>query len=93
VGEVFEGLQSGGLVGKNGLLHLLLPATRYPPDWVYDWIMRTALPLYAILSLRRAYDVGWAYASAAGFAMLAVVAAVNLYFYRAVQFLVTFALS
>ena len=77
----------------RGLLHLLLPATGYPPDWVYDWIMRTVLPLYAILSLRRAYDVGWAYAFAAGFAMLAVVAAVNLYFYRAVQFLVTFALS
>ena len=77
----------------TGLMHLLLPAAWYPPDWVFDWLMRTLLPLYATLALRRAYGVGWAYAMAAAFVMLAVVVTVNLYFYRAVEFAVTYALT
>ncbi len=77
----------------SGLMHLLLPAAWYPPDWIFDWLMRVLLPAYAIIALHRAYGVGWLYAVAAAFAMLAVVVTVNLYFYRAVQFLVTFALT
>jgi hypothetical protein len=77
----------------NGLINLLLPAAWQPPSWSLDWLMRTLLPAYAIISLRRAYGVGWAYAVAAACVMLATVVMANLYFYRTVQFLVTFALT
>jgi len=48
---------------------------------------------YAVLSLRRAYAVGWVQSIVAAAGMLAVVLVVNLYVYRTVQFLVTFALT
>lgn len=69
-----------------------------PPDWrpgeaVYDWTMRLLLPGYLLLALRRAYGVGWLHALAGAAGMLAVVLVVNLYVYRAVQFVVTFALT
>lgn len=73
-------------------------AASLPPGWepdqaVYDWIMRTLLPVYAVLALRRAYAVGWLKAVLAASGMLAVVIVANLHLYRAVQFMVTFALT
>lgn len=81
------------VVQGNALLQLVLPPQWYLPDGVLDWIMRTILPLYAVLALRRAYAVSWIKAVAAAVVMLAVVVEVNIYIYRAVQFLVTFALT
>lgn len=66
-----------------------LPPSSVPPDAVYDWIMRTVLPLYAVLGVRRAYGAGWPYAVLATAAMLAAVLAFNLYVYRAIQFATT----
>lgn len=71
----------------------LLPPAWVPPQSVYDWIMRTLLPVYAVLALRRAYAVGWFGAFVAASGMLAVVIIANLYVYRAIQFMVTFALT
>ena len=34
----------------------LLPAGLHPPDAAYDWLMRTLLPAYAVLAVRRAYS-------------------------------------
>ena len=69
-----------------------IPPPWTPSDAVYDWTMRTVLPFYAVLAVHRAYGVHWigSLFSAAG--MIATVLAVNLYFYRAVQFAVTFLL-
>jgi hypothetical protein len=77
------------------LIHLvhLLPATWAPPDAVYDWIMRILLPAYAVIALRRAYAVGWLKAFVAAAALVAAIVIVNLYVYRAIQFMVTFALT
>jgi uncharacterized protein DUF3667 len=69
-----------------------LPQPWTPSDAVYDWIMRSVLPLYTVLAVHRAYGVGWVSSSASAAGMLATVLAVNLYFYRAVQFAVTFLL-
>jgi len=74
------------------LAHLLPPAW-VPPDAVYDWIMRILLPTYAVLALRRAYSVGWLNAFLAAVGLFAAILIVNLYVYRTVQFLVTFALT
>lgn len=75
------------------LMKFALPAAWVPPTSALDWFIRALFPTYAILALRRAYAVGWIGAIAAGTGMLAAVLAVNLYVYRAVQFLVTFALT
>jgi hypothetical protein len=81
------------VVQVRALLLALLPPAWFPPEWTYDWFMRALLPLYALLALRRAYAVGWIAAAGAAAVMLAVVIAANLYVYRAVQFLITFALT
>jgi type III secretory pathway component EscR len=57
------------------------------------WIMRILLPAYAVLALRRAYAVGWLKAFVAAAALVAAILVVNLYLYRAIQFMVTFALT
>ena len=64
-----------------------------PPDWTLDWLMRTVIPIYTVLALRRAYDVGWIGAIAAAAGMLEAVLLINLYVYRSVLFVVTFALT
>jgi hypothetical protein len=71
---------------------------RMPPEWqpsgtVYDWFMRILLSAYAIAALRRAYSVGWIRAVASAAVWEAAIVFVNLYVYRAVQFVVTFALT
>jgi hypothetical protein len=71
---------------------------RMPPEWqpsvmVYDWFVRMLLSVYAIVALRRAYAVGWLKALVSAAALLAALVIVNLYVYRAVQFVVTFALT
>jgi Protein of unknown function (DUF3667) len=81
------------VVQSDNLLHLALSPQWYPPEWILDWIMRVILPVYAILALHRAYAVSWTKALAAAVVMLATVLAVNIYIYRTIQFLVTFALT
>ncbi len=63
------------------------------PGGVLDAAMRSVLPLYAVLSLRRAYALGWSWAVAAAVAMLAGLIAVNIHVYRPLQFVVTFWLT
>jgi len=70
----------------------LLPATLHPPDAAYDWLMRTLLPAYAVLAVRRAYSTGWPKALFGAFGLVAAIVLFNLYVYHAVQFIVTFAL-
>lgn len=69
-----------------------VPQPWTPSEAVYDWTMRFLVPLYAVLAVHRAYGVGWVGSLISAAAMLATVLAVNLYFYRAVQFAVTFLL-
>ncbi len=70
-----------------------LPAGWAPPLAFYDWVMRALLAVYAVLALRRAYSVGWLVATVAAAGLIASIVLVNLYFYRAVQFVITFALT
>ncbi len=70
-----------------------MPPSWLPPDAFFDWLMRTLLPAYAIVALRRAYSVGWVHAFIGAAGLLAGVVAFNLYVYRTVQFLLTFALT
>lgn len=79
-------------VQTQALMQFALPAWA-PPDGVLDIVMRIVFPTYAILSLRRAYALGWPAAIAGGIGMLAAILAINLYIYRTVQFVVTFALA
>jgi hypothetical protein len=81
------------VVHAQGLLEFALPAAWVPSGTTLDGFMRIVLPTYAVLSLRRAYAVGWVQSIVAAAGMLAVVLVVNLYVYRTVQFLVTFALT
>lgn len=74
-------------------LLLALPVAWHAPEAIWDWIMRIVVSLYAVASLRRAYAVGWLAAAAAATVMIATVIAANLYVYRVVQFLITFALT
>lgn len=71
----------------------LLPAAWHPPDAVYDWIMRTLLPSYAVVALRTAYSTSWPKAFFSAVALVAAIVIFNLYVYHAVQFVVTFALT
>ena len=75
-----------------GLMKLLLPDDRMALA-ILDWSARVVFPGYIILAVRRAYGMGWIASIATGAAMMAAILAVNLYVYRAVQFLVTFALT
>jgi hypothetical protein len=79
-------LQIGNLVN-------LLPAGLHLPDAAYDWLMRTLLPAYAVLAVRRAYSTGWTKAFLAALGLVAAIVLFNLYVYHAVQFIVTFALT
>ena len=81
------------LVQADALYRHLAPAAWAIPDSVLDWVMRVLLVTYAILSLRRAYAIGWIAAVGAAAVMLAGLMFVNLYIYRAIQFAVTFALT
>ncbi|MEP7042150.1 MAG: DUF3667 domain-containing protein [Dokdonella sp.] len=81
------------VVHGYALLKFALPAALLPPEALLDWLMRALLPTYAVLALRRAYLLGWLPSLAAAAVMLAGVVAFNLYVYRAVQFLVTIALT
>jgi hypothetical protein len=65
----------------------------HPPEAAYDWIMRTVLPAYAVLAVRRAYAVGWLKAVVAAVGLVAAIVIFNLYIYHVVQFMVTFALT
>jgi uncharacterized protein DUF3667 len=71
----------------------LLPAALHLPDAAYDWIMRTLLPAYAVLAVRRAYATGWIAACLGALGLVAAIVLFNLYVYHAVQFMVTFALT
>ena len=81
------------IVSQASNLVQLLPATVQPPGPTWDWLMRTILPVYAVIALREAYAVGWPRAVVSGFAMIACIILFNLYVYRAIQFAVTFALT
>ncbi len=81
------------IVQFDALYELLTPASWTIPDGVLDWLMRILLVLYAILALRRAYTIGWIAASGAAAVMLAGLVVVNIFIFRTVQFLVTFALT
>jgi hypothetical protein len=63
------------------------------PDLFLDWIMRVLLIVYAVVALRRAYAIRWFAAVGAAAVMLAALIFVNIYIYRAIQFMVTFALT
>ncbi|HSE13406.1 MAG TPA: hypothetical protein VLB69_12295, partial [Rudaea sp.] len=71
----------------------LLPAALHLPDAAYDWMMRTLLPAYAVLAVRRAYATGWIKAVLGAVGLVAAIVLFNLYVYHAVQFMVTFALT
>ncbi|HXR62559.1 MAG TPA: DUF3667 domain-containing protein [Rudaea sp.] len=74
------------------LLHGL-PAGWAPPLAFYDWVMRALLAVYAVLALRRAYSTGWLGATITATGLIASIVLVNLYLYRAAQFVITFALT
>jgi hypothetical protein len=80
------------VVQVSALWDFLLPSASLP-DGVLDWFMRIVICTYTVAALRRAYEVGWGAATAAATVMLAAVVAINIYIYRAIQFLVTFALT
>ena len=80
------------ILQMRALALLALPLPWTPPEAMYDWIVRIALPLYAVLAVHRAYSTAWSYALLATTAMLATVLAFNLYIYRAIQFAITFLL-
>jgi len=71
----------------------LLPAGLHPPDAAYDWLMRTLLPAYAVLAVRRAYSTGWTKAILGALGVVASIVLFNLFVYHAVQFVITFALT
>ncbi len=71
----------------------LVPKSWAIPDSALDWFMRALLVTYAIVSLRRAYVIGWVAAFGASAVMLAGLIFVNIYIFRTMQFLVTFALT
>jgi hypothetical protein len=77
---------------RAALIWLLPPVHAVPEGW-YDALMRTLLPLYTIVALRRAYAVGWPAAIASAAVLLAVMIGTNVFVYRTIQFLVTFALT
>jgi hypothetical protein len=81
------------VVHAQALLEFALPSAWVPSGTALDGFMRVLFPAYAIVSLRRAYAIGWGQSIVAAVGMLAVVVIVNLYVYRTVQFLVTFALT
>ena len=81
------------LVQIYALMKFALPSAWVPSDAALDWFIRALFPTYAVLAVRRAYTVGWPASIAAGGAMLFAVLVFNLYVYRSVQFLVTFALT
>lgn len=80
------------VVQVSALWDFLLPSASLP-DGVLDWFMRIMICTYTVAALRRAYEVGWGSATAAAAVMLAAVVAINIYIYRAIQFLTTFALT
>ncbi len=63
------------------------------PEWLFDWTMRTLLSVYAVLALRRAYGVGWLASIGAAAVMLTTLVTANIYIYRALQFVITFAIT
>jgi hypothetical protein len=75
------------------LMHWALPASWIPPDKALDWLMRALFAGYSVLSLRCACRIGWTWAAIAGAGMLAAAVATNLYVYRTVTFIITFALT
>lgn len=81
------------LVQADALYGRLAPVAWAVPDGALDWIMRGLLVLYAVLSLHRAYAIGWIASIGAMAVMLAGLLFVNLYVYRPIQFMVTFALT
>ena len=81
------------VVQVSALWDFLLPSAWAMPDPALDWFMRIVICTYTVAALRRAYEVGWGAATIAATVMLAAVVAINIYIYRAIQFLVTFALT
>jgi hypothetical protein len=80
-------------IQSYALAKLVLPAAWLPSDAALDWFIRALFPTYAVFAVRRAYAVGWIGSIAAATGLLGALLAVNLYVYRAVEFLVTFALT
>jgi hypothetical protein len=80
-------------VQAHALMSHVLPPAWVPSDKSLDWFIRILFPTYAILAIHRVYAVGWMSSVVAGTAMMAGTLAVNLYVYRVVEFLVTFALT
>jgi hypothetical protein len=81
------------VVQTYALMEFALPANWVPSGIALDWFVRTLLPTYTVLALRRAYAVGWVASTAAATVLLTSVLIVNLYVYRAIEFVVTFALT
>lgn len=81
------------LVQFDALVGWLLQGHWRIPDIVLEATMRSVLPLHAVLALRRAYALGWAWATAAAAAMLAGLIVVNIHVYRPLQFVVTYWLT
>jgi hypothetical protein len=81
------------VVQSDALYGRLTPAAWAIPGAALDWLMRFLLVLYAVLAMRRAYTIGWIAASGAAAAMLAGLVFVNIFIFRTVQFMVTFALT
>jgi hypothetical protein len=81
------------VVQGSVLWDFLVPTSWALPGSAMDWFMRAAICAYTVAALRRAYGVGWGSATVAATVMLAAVVAINIYIYRAIQFLVTFALT
>jgi hypothetical protein len=80
-------------VQTYALMSHILPPAWLPSGSALDWFIRILFPTYAILAIHRVYAVGWTSSIAAGIGMMAGTLAVNLYVYRVVEFLVTFALT
>lgn len=75
------------------LSQIALPPAWVAPELALDWFMRVLLVSYSVLSLRRSYRIGWMWAAFAGIGMLGAAVATNLYVYRTVTFVATFALT
>lgn len=80
-------------VQAHALMRYALPPAWVPSDGALDWFMRILFPAYAVLAIHRVYAIGWISSVVAAAGMLVGVLAVNLYLYRVVEFLVTFALT
>ena len=65
-------------------------------DWhnsALNWLIRGIMTIYAVIAVRRVYDVAWGWAIAGTVGLFAAYIAINVYLYRPALFLVVFALT